>query len=180
MTPAELLAATAADMRKVAEAASDAPWFYNTYSAVFSGPLTQTYDAWLDPIVDAGHSVERYGACVTCGDWREQPSGRSPGLGDGCQHFAEDYRREPLVAKVLASAGDTAHGRHEADAEHIAAWNPDVTQWVAAWLDEEAYRYAKPDNAWQVPFHVNQGIELPMLKICEAWWKSRGREPVAP
>lgn len=64
--------------------------------------------------------------------------------------------------------------------DHIAAWSPEVTQWVAKWLDEEAYRYANPDNAWQVPFHVNQGIELPMLKICEAWWKSRGREPVAP
>lgn len=116
-----------AAIRARADAASDGPWFYNGYSAVFSSPKTRPYDAWFDTIPE-GHTVERYGDCPVCGEWQVYPCGvaPSPGVGHGCKFFTEDYRRDPLVAKVPSHHGDTAVEKRAADAEFIAAARADV------------------------------------------------------
>lgn len=180
MTPAELLAATAADMRRVADASSLAPWYYNSYNAVLSGPLTRGYPAWSDPLFDAGHTLERVGECQPCGKWRDPlPGGVQWSRGHGCRHSAEDYRRGPWVARVPAAAGDSAQGPRQADAVHIATWDPDMARAVADWLDSKAVRYADPVLARRLDTELAQGVEPPMLKTCAAWWASRGLVPTA-
>lgn len=129
------------DDERLAHKASPGPWIWNSYSAVFAGPLMRDYDQW-----DTGeHTCERHGKCAVCGDWLPAHLKRSPGLGDGCRLFDEEYEREPLVAKVPAHHGDTAIGRHAADAEHIAMHDPDRVlrevefgRWLLA---EHAERY---------------------------------------
>lgn len=123
MSDLELLRAAAARVRELDAAATPGPWSYDSYSTVFSSPRSHTYDEWADPLIDAGHELNRYGVCPACGDWREQPSGRSPGLGDGCAYFRELYHvRESRVAFVPAIGGDLAEGCPRWDAELIAAF----------------------------------------------------------
>ena len=110
--------------KALAEAATPGPWFGNSYSAVFSSPLSKTYDAWSGPLIDAGHTLERKGECPPCGDWKVPPYVPGPGYGHGCRHFGEDYDRDPLVATVPAHHGDTAIRRHAMDAELIAHNDP--------------------------------------------------------
>jgi hypothetical protein len=89
------------DLRALAEAATPGPWFYDSYSRVFSTLLVQADD-------------------------------------DNCE-----------VASVPPAAGDTAHGRHAADAAYIAAVYPDV---VLRLLDVvDAAREIQPtryDDQW--------------------------------
>ncbi|MFJ1539346.1 hypothetical protein ACIODS_12455 [Micromonospora chalcea] len=94
--------------RKLADTATEGPWAYNSYSAVFSTPKIKPHDDWLGTIGE--HTLERRGECAACG------SGST-----GCALYSEDYTREALVAHVPAHHGDTATGQRVADAEFIAA-----------------------------------------------------------
>lgn len=111
---------------QLAETASPGPWFGNSYSAVFSGPLNRTYDAWVEPLVRIGHELERYGHCEPCGDWKPSHLAPSPSLGHGCRYFDEEYERDPNVLHVPSHHGDTSTGRHRADCDFIEANGPDV------------------------------------------------------
>lgn len=74
--------------------ATPGPWFWNSYSTVFSEPLGQIADDWpLD------------------GD----------DIADPDRYY---FEAEARVAGVPAFRGDTAHGRHAADAKFIAACDP--------------------------------------------------------
>lgn len=117
---------TEVDRREaIVAVASPGPWVYNGYAAVASSPLARQYDVWLEPLVDANHSVERHGDCPACGPWRGDKWAASPGLGHGCRHFDEDYEQhDPWVATVPAYSGDLAHGRHQADAQFIEMHDP--------------------------------------------------------
>lgn len=192
LTPAQLLAATAADMRKVADAAPPAPWDFNSYSAIFSGPLMREYDPWADPLIEAGHTLERIGECMPCGEWREPLScGVQWSRGHGCRHSGEEYERDPVVARVQASAGDTSHGSHKAAAEHITAWDPDMARAVAPLLAGIADRHtntpligaANPRGYCTACGGYYGGPTCAdvtdALALCHAWWKSRGLEPKA-
>lgn len=112
-------------------AATDGPWFYDSYSGVFSAPKVALYDPWLDT-VDASHTMERHGRCDACGQ-------------DGCRLFSDEYRRNPLVAHVPAHHGDTAIGARAADAKFIAAARTDVPKMAAEirWLRAEWDRLVK-------------------------------------
>lgn len=118
MTLYEALHTAIKARQELAQAATPGPWFYNSYGAVFSGPLAQGYDAWAGPLFDAGHTLERSGECVACGDRKDEP------YGHGCRHFTEDYDRDPLVAGVPAHHGDTAIRRRQKDAQFIEAEDP--------------------------------------------------------
>lgn len=120
-----------AHIRKLADAATDGPWFYNSYSAVFSQPTLPSYDEWFATIPD-GHTVERRGACPPCGQWMDIPCLEPSTYEHGCRYFSEDYRRDPLVAKVPSHHGDTAIEKRAADAEFIAA----ARELVPAMADE--------------------------------------------
>lgn len=111
MTPAQLLAATAADMRKVADTAHGDNW---------------SRDEQL---------------CVVHADG-----------GFICQTSVNDL-------------------------DHIAAWDPDMARAIADWLDAKAVRYA--DRAWAMRLlnDIAAGSSPPMLRVCDAWWKSRGIDP---
>ena len=102
--------------------ATPGPWFYNSYSAIFSTPKIKTYDEWFDTIPE-GHTVERYGSCPACGDWKAPTACglATPASNHGCRYFDEDYKRDPLVAHVPSHHGDTAIGRRAKDAELIEA-----------------------------------------------------------
>jgi hypothetical protein len=109
---------------ELARAASEGPWFYDSYARVYSSPMVLPYDEWLETI-DDDHNLERYGLCEPCGEWKQPPMVPSKGLGHGCRLFAEHYRLDPQVAAVPPVAGDTAADRHQADARHIAANDPE-------------------------------------------------------
>jgi hypothetical protein len=127
MTPAALLAATAVDMRQLAEAATDGPW-----RAEYSGTT---------------------GNVVIPAD---------------AESTLEFVARTQLLNAYF-------------DAEHIAAWDPDMARAVANWLDAKATKYgAYAPWAQDEMVATGTGTLAPMLKVCAAWWKSRGREPVAP
>jgi hypothetical protein len=150
-SPAERLQKAADRIRKVADAANPGPWVYNSYSAIFSGPMMRTYDKWWDDTIPEGHTVERYGECPPCGDWKEFPCGiaPSPGLGHGCRYFTEDYRRDPLIATVPSHHGDTAIEKRAADAEHIELWAPPTAELVAVLLEGMAAHWAaRPIADW--------------------------------
>lgn len=96
-----------AHIRAVAEAATPGPWFWNSYNVIFSRPLQRLYSAFEEEHEAAG------------APWG--PDGEYAG------EWAERFREiDPHVASVPATAGDTATGRHAADAAHIAAWSPSV------------------------------------------------------
>lgn len=98
--------------QQVLDRTSEAPWFYNSYSAIFSSPMVKRYDPWLDARLEEGHSLEHREQCDAC----DAPS---------CRLFIEDYRDwDPLIAHVPASAGDLASGRHQADAKHMEIHDP--------------------------------------------------------
>lgn len=127
MAPADLHAWLVDRIRgrlALAQAATPGPWEDNTYSTII-GPGGQRHHDWSEPLFAADHTLERYGGCEPCGDWKPGwLRGSSPGLGHGCRHFDEDYELDPLVAGVPSHHGDTATGRHAADMRHIAANHP--------------------------------------------------------
>ena len=49
---------------------------------------------------------------------------------------------------------------------------------VADWLDAKATKYGQHDAATQARMaDAGVGTLAPMLRVCEAWWASRGVEP---
>lgn len=103
-----------APIRERLGAATPGPWFWNSYSGVFAGGPEinpRSYDEWWDAQEAAG---------ATDADFEK-----------GGRLYAEDYRRDPLVAHVPAIAGDTATGRHAADADFIANAPADVAYLLA-------------------------------------------------
>jgi hypothetical protein len=127
LTPAQLLAATATDMRALADspATAAAPW-----SARF------------------GEIHDRAGL-----------------------HIAE--------IDTVTHAGALGDQRNRSTVEHVAAWDPDMARAVADWLDAKAVRYS--DRAWATRLlgDIAAGASPPMLRVCDAWWASRGLEPQA-
>lgn len=123
-TPAIDLAA----IKARADAATEGPWFYNSYSGIFTAHRLLEFDDWMDPLVDGGHTLERGGTCPACTSAK------------GCAIAREVYDREPIVAHVPAWAGDTAVGRRCADAEFIAAARTDVPALLAAVAELERQR----------------------------------------
>jgi len=148
-SPAERLQAAADRIRRITNAADPGPWVYNSYSAIFSGPMMRAYDKWCDDTIPEGHTVERRGECPPCGGWKGPGWAGSPGLGHGCQFFTEDYRRDPLIASVPSHHGDTAIEKRAADAEHIAFWDPPTAELVARLLEGMAAHWAtRPIADW--------------------------------
>jgi len=141
--PHERIAAAVQRIRAVIEKANPGPWFYNSYSGIFSGPMMRTYDEWFDAIPE-DHRVERYGECPPCGDWREFPCGvaPSPGVGHGCRYFAQDYDRDPGIARVPSAHGDTAVRKRVGDAQHIELWDPVTAELVAQLLEATGAHWA--------------------------------------
>ena len=111
------------------KAANPAPWFFNGYSAIFSKTMNDGYDEWVEPLVDANHSLDR-SACAPCD-------------GKACQHATEEYHRDPAVAWVPAHHGDTAIGKRIADAQLIEA----MRNALPTLLDELAKVRAELDEA---------------------------------
>jgi hypothetical protein len=138
VTPAERLLAAADLLDKRASEATEGPWFYNSYSMVFSSPKMPPYDSWHPE--DEGHTLERAGKCEPCGEWREPlcyPDGSVHWTwprGHGCKHFEQDYDMSPEVAGVPSHHGDTAVRSRKADAEYIATMHPEVGKAQAAML----------------------------------------------
>lgn len=85
---------TAQEILKWAEKATEGPWFYNSYSAIFSGPMVPIDDEWEGDFDDPEQKRDYY------------------------------LNADAGIANVPAAYGDTAIGRHQADAEYIAAANP--------------------------------------------------------
>ena len=86
-----------AALEALATAATPGPWFF-AYTGICSKPLSRAYDAAEQLIpADAPDDDPRWGALP-----------------------------EPVIATVKPSYGDTVTGRRVADAEHIAAFSPDV------------------------------------------------------
>lgn len=113
-----------------ARAATPGPWGYNSYAAIY-GP-DNGYDDWVNAKDGEGHTLEgQVGAadCPICGPWTWDYTNTTTGQvttydGRGCRLYSEDYHRDPYVASVPAHHGDTATGRHAADAAHIALHDP--------------------------------------------------------
>jgi hypothetical protein len=101
--------------------ATPGPWGYNSYRAVFGPPaLIQAYD-----------------------DAPDYPEGPRPTIGTPedmawCAQRAAAYEAEPIVASVPAHYGDTATGRHAADAEFIAHAREDVPYLLALLAERDA------------------------------------------
>lgn len=60
---------------------------------------------------------------------------------------------------------------------HVTAWDPDMAREIAGWLDSKAARYADPDRHAALVEEMAAGVVPPMIRVAEAWWRSRGREP---
>lgn len=101
-------------IRKRVAAATRGDWGYNSYSAIFANSLIAGYD-----------------------DSPDYPDGPRPGGTPGHAFFDDAdnawlaqrhaaYEADPIVAHVPAEYGDTATGRHAADAEFISHAKRDV------------------------------------------------------
>lgn len=89
------------EFQQLVEGATPGPWFYNSYSGVFSAPLMEQCKALEDECAAAGWPP--------CDLPQDQP------------WYDRFYDTEPQVCKVPAHHGDTATGRHAANAAFIAA-----------------------------------------------------------
>lgn len=96
-----LSAAEIANLLKAEEKMTLGEWFYNSYCAVHARDLVAPHEAFVDELAEAG--------------W--------PGFdkGDGSELAERDYALTPDVCRVPPHHGDTATGRHAADAEGIVA-----------------------------------------------------------
>lgn len=142
MSRTEILREAATKIRERAEAASPSPWYYNGYSAVFSGPMVQVSDDfWSDERLDDGHSYDHRAGqiCPACG---ERPAigndGKRFGTYWDCEFHKEAYDADSLVAGVPAQYGDTATGRHQKDAVHVESWDPNAAFAVAELIEQIA------------------------------------------
>ena len=108
-----LTAAERAKIRARADAATPGPWGYNSYSAVHSTPMVEATARLEREHEVAGEPYDDEG----------EPSG------EWAARFAAVA---PAVARVPPSYGDTATGRHAADAAFIAAARIDVPRLLDA------------------------------------------------
>lgn len=103
-------------IRKRLEATTPGPWGYNSYSKIDSAPLAMQCDNTETPDYPEGPRPGRTVGHVFFDDadnaWLAQ------------QHAA--YEADPVIAWVPAEYGDTATGRHAADAEFIGCSRTDV------------------------------------------------------
>jgi hypothetical protein len=106
-----LTAEMEAAIRRRVDAATPGPWGWNSYSAIHSAPIMQ----------------------AETDDTPDYPEGKRPGP----PFFTDEdnawlaqreaaYEADPLVAWVPAHYGDTATGRHAADADFIAHTRTDI------------------------------------------------------
>jgi hypothetical protein len=116
-----------AEIRARLDAATPGPWGWNSYNGVYSGPLIQA-----DARLEAEH--EAAGA-----PWDEdgEPSG------EWRSRFADVA---PRVCSVPPSYGDTATGRHAADAQFIAHARADIP-WLLEQLAAQTARLTALERA---------------------------------
>jgi hypothetical protein len=98
-------------------AATPYPWDWNSYSCIFSRPLAINDDAPDYP--DKPRPMHR------------EPPGSPQEDEDWCKQRTAAYEADPVVAWVPAHHGDTAIGRHAADAMLIEAAPTDLAYLVA-------------------------------------------------
>jgi len=113
MTPAEIAA-----LRARCEAATPGPWYWNSYSMVQSSPMTVAEQALENRIL-----AENDG---------------DPAALDDPRYKTEWYQAESAVCFVPASHGDTATGRHAADAAFIAEARTDIPALLGALAASQA------------------------------------------
>jgi hypothetical protein len=120
-------------LKSKTEAATPGPWFWNSYSCIFSEHFTPTTAEEEDNIPD-------------------YPNEPRPGSQPGHEWFDEAdnawlaqrkaaYLADSVVASVPAHYGDTATDRHAADAELIAACDPqtisDLVEEILEWRSKD-------------------------------------------
>lgn len=133
----DLLRRAATKVRETAGAARQPRWSYDGYCHVSAQDVDRQHERFEKKAFDEGHTLERHGSCPTCGEWNERPNK----LGWGCELYYEDYRLDPEVARVPPHHGSEAGGVHEADADHIALFDPTVALAVAVVLDGAIERW---------------------------------------
>jgi hypothetical protein len=171
MTIQGFITARLDEWERAARDANPGPWFYDSYARIFR-PDVDDQDGFDNAGFEAGHEIDRSTVhCVPC---------------DGpCKLWAESYRRDPLVASVPSIAGDTAIGRHMADAVHIAMHDPAVTLALVAalravldeWEVLNKRRLELIENgemqsrAWEYDGIRSEmdGIQKAILHIASAW-----------
>lgn len=89
-------------------AATEGPWFWNSYSAVYTGGMQAQWKQF-DQAWDAAGEPDFTDANGQRNDWHRR-----------------HYEAEPRVCGVPAEYGDTATGRHADDARFIAAARTDL------------------------------------------------------
>lgn len=143
------------------EGTSPGPWVYDSYSKIVSVPKMEPSDAWWDEVLATEHTVERGGDCPACGGWRE-PSELTPARGHGCKLHSDDYALDPIVAYVLAYAGDTALGSRIKDAQHIEEWHPAR---IHAECDAARRRVAAVAAAFQIEDAPAEALLIALLVL---------------
>lgn len=121
-----------AQIRARLAAAGPFPWSYNTYSCVSAPSLFKAEeDAW-DRAPDHC-DFPRRSTCQSCID---VPLDCAPGVTRRkCAALDDLYELDATVCVVPAIAGDTATGRHAANAEFIANAADDI-RWLLARLED--------------------------------------------
>jgi hypothetical protein len=126
---------TEAQIRRRVEAATPGPWGWNSYSAIHSASIMQ----------------------AETDDTPDYPEGKRPGP----PFFTDEdnawlaqreaaYEADPLVAWVPAHYGDTATGRHAADADFIAHTRTDIPTLLTE-IDQLRERLAAAEAALPSP-----------------------------
>jgi hypothetical protein len=116
MTPEEL-----SRLRELCEKASDGPWFWNSYNRVVAQPFIDKDEEASEAAPEDCNWPNRYQckACVT--KQGTAPNGSSLFTYRECAAPINLYEADCSVCWVPAHHGDTAIGRHAADAEFIEA-----------------------------------------------------------
>lgn len=99
-------------IRRRCDAATPGPWFWNSYSGIFSTPFVQRDEAFTEAICETEWGDREYR------DWPEEWQDRK-----------SEERSD--VAHVPPHHGDTAIGRQAADADFIAHAREDVPALLA-------------------------------------------------
>lgn len=154
----DLLSQAADRLDGILAQCSPGPWFYNSYSGVFSSPKVQTDESWHEPILKTRHSLERRGPCLAC----ER---------DGCAHAYESYQQDCLVASVPSWCGDTAAGQAVCNAEYLEAMNPIVGRALVRALRDSLAGYREAGDmtdSLALQRRTAGGQEDPMVSIARA------------
>jgi hypothetical protein len=124
-------------IRARCEAATPGPWFNNSYSAIFSEPLTRVLPEGMADYPD------RYDRRPTAESTDEEKAEITREYWAWYRLQAAAYAVDPSVAAVPALVGDTASGRHAADMAFITEARQDVPKLLA---HIEALRRAAADD----------------------------------